>query len=94
MMFTTNVLHLYWGQVILTTTYLINQLPSKIPKFRTPLDTFCDLYTNASFLSLINPKVFRRIVYVHNNNLSRTKLDPKALKCIFVGYSPSQKGYK
>jgi len=33
-------------------------------------------------------------MYVHNNQPNRTKLDPKALKCIFIGYAPSQKGYK
>ena len=31
-------------------------------------------------------------VHIHSNN--RGKLDPKALKCVFMGYSSTQKGYK
>ena len=39
-------------------------------------------------------KVFGCTAYVHIPNELRTKLDPKAEKCIFVGYSIEQKGYR
>ena len=39
-------------------------------------------------------KVFGCIAYVHIPNELRTKLDPKAKKCIFVGYLLEQKGYR
>ena len=39
-------------------------------------------------------KVFGCIAYVHVPDELRRKLDPKAEKCIFVGYSLEQKGYK
>ena len=39
-------------------------------------------------------KVFECIAYVHVLDELRTKLDPKAEKCIFVGYSLEQKGYR
>ena len=93
-MFTTNVPYFYWGEAILTAAYLINRLPSKPLKFKTPLSILCDSYPDISYLSFVDPKVFGRIVYVHNHNPSRSKLDPRALKCIFLGYSLSQKGYK
>ena len=32
--------------------------------------------------------------YVHDHNSTNSKLDPHALKCVFLGYSPSKKGYK
>ena len=34
------------------------------------------------------------IAYVHVPDELRTKLDPKAKKCVFVGYSLEQKGYQ
>ncbi|MCO5583827.1 hypothetical protein L7F22_037742 [Adiantum nelumboides] len=39
-------------------------------------------------------KVFGCIAYVHVRDALRTKLDPKAEKCVFIGYSVEQKGYK
>jgi hypothetical protein len=38
--------------------------------------------------------VFGSIAYVHIPKEKRRKLDAKAEKCIFVGYSDEQKGYK
>ena len=39
-------------------------------------------------------KIFGCTAYVHIPKKSRSKLDPRAEKCIFVGYAPNQKGYK
>jgi len=38
--------------------------------------------------------VFGCICFVHIHDQTRGKLDPRALKCIFVGYSYTHKGYK
>jgi hypothetical protein len=35
--------------------------------------------------------VFGYIAYMHVPNEKRSKLDPKAEKCIFIGYSSKQK---
>ena len=57
MMFISHVPHSYWGEAVLTTTYLINRLPSKPLQFRTPL-TLCDIYPHAPFLQSLDPKIF------------------------------------
>ena len=39
-------------------------------------------------------RVFSCIAFVHVSKHLRDKLDPQALKCVFIGYSPTQKCYK
>ncbi|BBH03624.1 hypothetical protein Prudu_014548 [Prunus dulcis] len=79
----------YWG--VLTAAYLINRMPSQVLKFQTPLQVF----TAACSPSTVNhlpPRVFGCISFVHLHHSG--KLDPHSLKCIFLGYSATQKGYK
>ena len=39
-------------------------------------------------------RIFGSFAYVHIPDKKRQKLDPKSKKCILVGYSLEQKGYK
>jgi hypothetical protein len=55
----------------------------------TPRDKFIGKKLYASHL-----KVFGYIAYVHVPDEKRSKLDPKAEKCIFIGYSFKQKGFR
>ena len=50
------------------------------------------LYGNKSDLSHV--RIFSSIAFVHVPDEKRQKLDPKSEKCILVGYSIEQKGYK
>ena len=45
-------------------------------------------------LNLAYLRIFGSIAYVHMLKEKRRKLDTKAEKCILVGYSDEQKGYK
>lgn len=93
-MFTTNMPKLLRENVVLTTTYLINQMPIYILSFKTPLQKFQKLFPTSHHESNLFLKVFNcnAFTHIHSNNIS--KLDPKATKYVFVGYSPAQKDYK
>ncbi|KAL5840582.1 hypothetical protein ACOSQ4_013190 [Xanthoceras sorbifolium] len=94
LMIAMNVPKNFWGEAVLTAAYLINRLPSRVLNFQTPCQVFSMKFPNNRLLSHIPQKVFGCTVYVHNHSSTRSKLDPKAIKCMFIGYSPTQKGYK
>ena len=93
-MFTRFVPNRYWGEVVLTTAYLINRLPFKVLKYQTALHNLTSIFPYVRILNNLPPKVFRCEVYVYQTSPNRHKHEPRALKCIFIGYPPTQKGYK
>nr|KYP62171.1 Retrovirus-related Pol polyprotein from transposon TNT 1-94 [Cajanus cajan] len=94
LMLTTNVPNQFWGEAVLSATYLINRMPSRILNFNTPYSTLQTSYPTSRILTSIPLKIFECLAFIHNLNPHRNKLDPKSIKCIFLGYSPHQKGYK
>ena len=40
------------------------------------------------------PKIFGFVCYVHILGPGSDKLDPRFIKCVFLGYSRTQKGYR
>ncbi|MCO5576337.1 hypothetical protein L7F22_030146 [Adiantum nelumboides] len=79
----------YWAETASTAIYTMK---------RTPTATVHDITLEEKFIgkktNVLHFKVFGCIAYVHVLNELRTKLDPKAEKCVFIGYSLEQKGYK
>ena len=67
----------------------MNRTPTASIHDLTPKERFIGIKSDVSHL-----KVFGCIAYVHIPDELRTKLDPKAEKCIFIGYSLEQKGYR
>ncbi|KAI5344342.1 hypothetical protein L3X38_012219 [Prunus dulcis] len=84
---------IFWGHVVLSATYLINRTPSWVLDFKTPRDVFGD-HVSPIFISKLPLKVFGRVAYVHVYSHQQSKLDPCALRCVFISYSSTQKGYK
>jgi len=89
LMFQMHVPKIFWSQGVLTAAYLVNRLLSKSLMFISPAEL---LTGNKPPLSHL--KVFGCSCYVHIPSSQRDKLDHRAVKCIFLGYSPTQKGYK
>ncbi|MCO5547100.1 hypothetical protein L7F22_000542 [Adiantum nelumboides] len=79
----------YWAEAASTAVYTMNRTPIAAVHDMTLEETFTGKKPDVSHF-----KVFGCITYVHVPNELRTKLDPNAEKCVFIGYSFEQKGYK
>ena len=86
LMFTNGVPKQFWGESILTAAYLINRMPTRIFNFQSPLNVFTEFYPTAKVFTSLPPKFFGCIAFVHVHTQNRSKLDPRALKCVFHGY--------
>ena len=82
-----------WGEAVSSTVYLINRTPSSVLNFRRPLDVLSDHCILPSMVYL-PPHVFGCVIFVHLHPHQRTKLEERAIKCVFVGYGSTQKGYR
>lgn len=88
-MFHMHVLKKFWSQWVLTATYLINRLPSRVLDFKSTYEVLKGKKLNLSHL-----KVFGCTCFVHIQSSHHDKLDPRAVKCVFLGYSSTQKWYQ
>ena len=79
-----------WCEVVLTTTYLVNRLPSAALGGAIPLQRL----TPAADLFSLPPRVFGCTAFVQDHTPGLSKLAPRAQKGVFVGYSRTQKGYR
>ena len=79
----------YWAEAANTIVYLMNRCTTSGVHNVTPCEKF---YGKKPDLSHV--RIFGSIAYVHIPDEKRQKLNPKSEKCILVGYSLEQKGYK
>ena len=93
-MFTNNVPKIFWGEAILTTSYLTKRLPSKAIQYKTPIQLFLHQFPHYCCMSDLPVKTFGCSVFDHSSQPNQNKLDSQAAKCIFLSYSPNPKGYK
>ncbi|GFS34988.1 hypothetical protein Acr_00g0037170 [Actinidia rufa] len=80
----------FWHMAVLTATYLINRTPSRVLQGKAPLH----ILQPTSTLFPIILRVFGCTCFVQNRSPTHTKLDDKAVRCIFLGYSSMSKGYR
>jgi len=86
----SEVSHSFWVDVVLTACYLINRMSSSILNNKIPHSI---LFPHEPLHPLLL-KVFRSTCFVHNFSLGLDKLSPRSHKCVFLGFTRSQKGYK
>ncbi|XP_019184808.1 PREDICTED: uncharacterized protein LOC109179764 [Ipomoea nil] len=80
----------FWGDAILHSCYLINRMPSSVLHGKIPYNI---LFPQEP-LHKLPLRVFGCTCFVRDITPGRDKLSPKSLKCIFVGYSRVQKGFR
>ena len=92
-LFGMNMPKFYWGEAVKSAAYLINCTLSSVLNFQTPQQKMESLF---SILHLPNlePKVFGCTIYVYIPKVLRGTLDPYTKRCVFIGYSKFQKGYR
>ncbi|XP_073222557.1 uncharacterized protein [Cicer arietinum] len=91
LLFANKVPKYLWGEVGLTPSYLINRMPYKVLGFHTPLDVFRNYFPLTSVSADLPLKGFGCTTFVHEHK-PLDKLEPRAIKCVFTGNSPTQKG--
>ncbi len=90
LLFQNKVPKYFWADAVSTASFLINRMPSAVLDDDIPYR----LLAPDRPLFSIEPKIFGCTCYVRDVRPHITKLDPKSLKCIFLGYSLIQKGYR
>ncbi|RVW77356.1 Retrovirus-related Pol polyprotein from transposon TNT 1-94 [Vitis vinifera] len=94
LLFQGNVPKSYWGEAVLIATYMINRIPSRVLDNKIPVEILKSFYPHFRTSNGLTLGVFGCIAFVHVYSQHRDKLDPRAIKCVFLGYSSTQKGYK
>jgi hypothetical protein len=63
-------------------------MPSRVLDWKSPIEML-----KGKNQDVIPLKTFGCVCFVQDNRPNVGKLDPKAVKCVFVGYSATQKKY-
>ena len=79
----------FWAEALAIACYLINRSPTSALVEKTPMEAWSNKKP-----SLRHLRVFGCEAYAHVPSVKRSKLENKAVKCIFIGYGVGVKGYK
>ena len=78
------------GEIVLTATYLINRLPSRVLEGVTLVQLMTTFNPSIPILTSLQSRVFGCPAFVHVHSPYRGKLDSWVIKCVFL--CPQQKG--
>ena len=81
--------HAFWLEAVMCATYVLNKCPTKALQSITPYEAWHGRKPFVAHLRVFGCLAYSLVLKQHCK-----KLDDKAVKCIFVGYSIESKGYK
>ncbi|KAL9996374.1 putative RNA-directed DNA polymerase [Helianthus debilis subsp. tardiflorus] len=87
--FEANLPTKFWGECILTATYIINRLPSDVIENKTPYEILYNRQPEYEHM-----RVFGCLAYYRNTETNGDKFEPRGRVGVFLGYPPGTKGYK
>lgn len=79
-----------WADAIVTAAHIRNKCPSKAIGCQVPETLWLGREAKVDYLRVYGCRVWA----VERRQRRRTKLDPKAIECVLVGYPEGVKGYK
>jgi transposase InsO family protein len=78
----------FWSYALLHATFIINRVPTPVLGNMSPYQKFYDQLPDINSF-----KVFGSLCYASTLTAHRSKLDPRARKSVFLGYTTGFKGY-
>jgi len=87
-MFQSNLPKFFWSYAIMHDVHLLNRVPSSVISNKCPYEK---LYTIASDIS--NLCIFGCLCFASTIENNRNKHDPRAKRCIFLGFKAGTKCY-
>ena len=79
----------FWEEAARTVVHVRNRSPKQGLGWKTPLEALTGKVPDVSYF-----RAFGCQAYAHIPDSKRTKLEPKAEECVFVGYETNTKGYR
>jgi transposase InsO family protein len=79
----------WWGYAVKCAEYLLNRMTSTVHPDATPIEICFEIVP-----TLDHARVFGGEGFAYVDAKQRTKLDPKAFRCMLLGYAEDGKGYR